>query len=75
MYSQSRKTARKQLLLQHRKAQIRKLSQEEEQPKPTIPKYRKDSLKGLVIQVPENGELHVPAFNPYSPRSQTYYIS
>lgn len=28
-----------------------------------------------MIQVPENGELHLPAFNPYSPRSQTYYVS
>ncbi len=55
VFSQSRRTARKQLLLQQRKAQMRKLSQHEEEAARTqngAPKYRKDSLKGLVIQVP-----------------------
>jgi hypothetical protein len=53
VFSQSRKTARRQLLLQRRKAQIRKLSQHEEESKSDEPaKYRKDSLRGLVTQVP-----------------------
>lgn len=76
-FSHTRRTARKQLLMQQRKAQIRKLSQHEEEAARAHgnPKYRKDSLKGLVIQVPENKAVHEAILNPYSPRSPTYYIS
>jgi hypothetical protein len=45
LLSQNRKTARKQLLLQQRKAQIRKLSQQEEEISKLQhpnPKFRKD---------------------------------
>ena len=55
LFSQSRRTARKQLLILQRKAQIRKLSQHDEEiakAQSINPKFRKDSLKGLVIQVP-----------------------
>lgn len=76
VFSQSRKTARRQLLLQRRKAQMRKLSQHEEDSKSEEPpKYRKDSLRGLVTQVPESTSTHVLLQNPYSPRSHNYYLS
>jgi hypothetical protein len=78
VFSQSRRTARKQLLIQQRKAQIRKLSHHDEETarvQGNAPKYRKDSLKGLVIQVPENEGVREAVLNPYSPRSPTYYVS
>jgi hypothetical protein len=35
----------------------------------------KFGLKGLVTQMPEQGELHTFNSNPYSPRHNTYYVS
>lgn len=78
VFSQSRRTARKQLLMQKRKAQMRKLSQHEEEAARSqggAPKYRKDSLKGLVVQVPESLGVREAEVDPYSPRSASYYVS
>ena len=33
------------------------------------------SLKGLVTQVPQQKDLKYFDFNPYSPRSNIYYVS
>lgn len=43
--------------------------------KPVVTNNDSSPLKGLVTQVPQHKELRYFDFNPYSPRSNTYYVS